>query len=165
MAMLNPMLKNPGFMVIMAHWPQKEKFHACVCMCVFYVGHPTMSNDPLLRAASCAELFPAVTLIHTNKRIHTAGEISGCPSPLIPSTIHHHCICCSCSQSWKLISEVLACLCSLSLFRFCPLPSPPPLFLSNLYFLLISSHTKDGRLFLPFFPFFTLSWLGRDFKG
>ncbi len=83
MAMLNPMLKNPGFMVIMAHWPQKEKFHGCVCVCVcvcvFYVGHPTMSNGPLLCAASCAELLPAVTLTHTNKRIHTAGEILGCP--------------------------------------------------------------------------------------
>lgn len=58
-------------MVIMAHWPQKENFHACasLCMCVrlciFYVGHPTMSNGPLLRAASWAELLPAVTLTHT----------------------------------------------------------------------------------------------------
>lgn len=81
MAMLKPMLKNPGLMVIMAHWQQKGKFHGCVCVCVFYVGHPTMSNGPSLCAASCTELLPAVTLSHTNKRMHTAGEISGCPSP------------------------------------------------------------------------------------
>lgn len=32
-AMQKPMLKNPGFMVIMAHWQRKGKFHG-VCFCV-----------------------------------------------------------------------------------------------------------------------------------
>lgn len=34
MAMLNPMLEDPGFMVIMLHWLQKGKFHAGVCVCL-----------------------------------------------------------------------------------------------------------------------------------
>lgn len=88
-------------MVIMAHWQQKGKFHGvCFCarmhacvrermrVCVFYVGHPTMSNGPSLCAASCTELLPAVTLTHTNKRMHAAGEIFGVSLTLIPSTIH-----------------------------------------------------------------------------
>lgn len=92
-------------MVIMAHWQRKRKvswcvfvcvrMHVCacgwlcVCVCVFYVGHPTMSNGPSLCAASCAELLPAVTLTHTNKCKHAAGEIFffGVSLSLIPSTM------------------------------------------------------------------------------
>lgn len=49
MAVLKPVLKNSSFMLIVAHWQQKRKFHGvCVCVYVSYVGHPTMSNDPLL---------------------------------------------------------------------------------------------------------------------
>lgn len=132
-AMLDP--KNPSFMVIMAHWPQKGKFHACVC--VFNVGHP-----PCLMAPCCVQR-PALScslLSHSlkNKCEHTVGEIFGVSLNLIPSTIHHHCICCSGSQSWKLIIGVVACgalsfflshlvvtifsLCSLLIFDFLSQP-------------------------------------------
>lgn len=74
-------------MVIMAHWLQKGKFHGCVCVCVFYVGHPTMSNGPLLCAASCAELLPAVTLTHTQTNAYTQqGRFWGVPHP---NTLHN----------------------------------------------------------------------------
>lgn len=64
-----------------------ERARVTVCVCVFYVGHPTMSNGPSLCAASCAELLPAVTLTHTNKRMHTAGEVFlGVPHP---NTLHN----------------------------------------------------------------------------
>lgn len=106
--MLKPTPKNPAFMVIMAHWRPKRKVSwrafvcvrmcvsargDCVCVCVFYVGHPTMSNGPSLCAASCAELLPAVTLSHTNKRMHAAGEdffffFFWVSLTLIPSTMH-----------------------------------------------------------------------------
>lgn len=102
-----------------------------------------MSNGPLLCAASCTELLPAVTLTYTNKRIHTVGVIFGVSLTLIPSTIHHHCICCSCSQSWKLISGVLACLCSLRYFYI-------PLSLLSVTFDYCFSHFFACRfLFLP----------------
>lgn len=83
----------------------------CVCARIFYVGHPTMSNGPLLRAASCVELLPAVTLTHTQTNVRAQwGRFLGSPFALIPSTIHHCCICCVGPQSLKLLGEELASL-------------------------------------------------------
>lgn len=131
-----------------------------LCVCVFYVGHPTMSNGPLLCAASFAELLPAVTLTHTQTNAYTQrGRFWGVPHP---NTLHNtpplHLLLLfsklkvdqwsaslpllSISQSFNLSPFLFLWFFALSSTSFFSLPYS--------YYFLISPHTKDRG------PFFTI---------